>query len=236
MFEPTMRQQDDLVLWQEWKRSRNPATLDKLLTRLAPLINREVQKWGAAVPRIALESKARMLVVNALGTYDPSRGAAIGTHVASQLRKLSRSVYPYQNVARLPENKQLLYNTFQVAQNRLSEEHGREPTSEEMADELGWSPKKVSEFNRAFSRRELVESEGMHFDDDSAMSGMTAYYYHGLSPADKNFFDDVTGYNGKQALNNTMLMAKYRLTQGQLSYRKRKFVEQIQRFQRGQFS
>jgi RNA polymerase primary sigma factor len=236
MFEPNVRQDEDLALWKEWKKTRSTVTLDKLLTRLAPLINREVQKWGAAVPRIALESKARMLTVDALESYDPSRGAAVGTHVASRLRKLSRSVYPYQNVARLPENKQLLYNTFQVAQNRLMEEHGREPTSDEMADELGWSPKKVTEFNRAYSRRELVESEGMNFDDDdSGTSGMVAFFYHGLAPDEKNFFDDVTGYNGKRAMNNTQLMAKYHLTQGQLSYRKRKFVEQIEKIQRGQF-
>ncbi len=160
------RQEKDLELWQEWKKTRNPATLSKLLDRLHPLIVRETGKWQSSVPQVALEAKARILTVEALESYNPNMGAAIGTHITSRLRKLSRSVYPYQNVARLPENKQLLYNTFQVAQNRLLDAHGREPTTEEIADELRWTPKKVADFQRSFGRRELVESEGAFIEDD----------------------------------------------------------------------
>jgi DNA-directed RNA polymerase specialized sigma subunit len=229
----TTRQQEDLDLWREWKRTKSPLTLEHLLTRLAPLINREVGKWGATVPRVALESKARILTIEALENYDPNRGAAIGTHVTNRLRKLSRFVYPYQNVARLPENKQLLFNTFQVAQNKLYDEHGREPTVEEISDELGWTKRKVSDFQHSFGRRELVESEGAFIEDDPATSGLVDFYYHGLAPDDKRLFEDITGYGGKRPLPNSQLMSKYRLTQGQLSYRKRKFIDQIKKIQQG---
>jgi DNA-directed RNA polymerase specialized sigma subunit len=229
----TTRQQEDLELWGEWKKTKSPVTLELLLNHLAPLINREVGKWGATVPRVALESKARVLTIQALEEYNPHRGAAIGTHVTNRLRKLSRFVYPYQNVARLPENKQLLFNTFQVAQNKLYDEHGRDPTVEEISDELGWTKKKVTDFQGAFGRRELVESEGVFIEDDSTTTGMVDFYYHGLAPDDKSLFEDITGYGGKRALSNSQLMSKYRLTQGQLSYRKRKFIDQIQRIQQG---
>lgn len=229
----TTRQQDDLELWKEWKKTKSPLTLEHLLTKLAPLIHREVTKWGMAVPRVALESKARMLVIDALESYDPNRGAALGTHVTNRLRKLSRSVYPYQNVARLPENKQLLYNTFQVAQNHLYDQHGRDPTVEEMADELGWTKKRVASFQQAFDRRELVESEGAYIEDDPATSGVVDFYYFGLAPDDKRLFEDITGYAGKRVLSNQELMTKYKLTQGQLSYKKRRFVDQLQNIQKG---
>jgi RNA polymerase primary sigma factor len=227
------RQQQDLEIWRQWKKSNDPEHLKQLLDRMNPLIQREVQKWGAAVPREALESKGRLLAVQALRTYDPSRGAAVGTHVTSRLRKLSRDVYPYQNVARLPENKQLLYNTFQVANNNLVDQHGREPTVDELADELGWSQRKVADFQKSFSRRELVESAGAFMEEGAAGDGLIDFYHHGLAPSDKLMFEDLTGFKGKQALNNTQLMKKYSMTQGQLSYKKRKFINDLRDIQQG---
>lgn len=227
------RKEKDLELWKEWKRTRSPATLSKLLDRLQPLIVRETGKWQSTVPQVALEAKARLLTVEALENYNPNMGAAIGTHVTSRLRKLSRFVYPYQNVARLPENKQLLYNTFQIAQNRLLDAYGRDPTTEELADELEWTPKKVTDFQRSFGRRELVESEGAFIEDEPQESYLVDFYYHGLAPEDKLLFEHIVGYGGKRPLSNTELMRKFKLTQGQLSYKKRKFVDDIRKIQSG---
>ena len=227
------RQQQDLELWRQWKRSKRSDVLEKLLTRLQPLIYREVSKWQSTVPPAALESKGRMLTVQALDEYDPTRGAAIGTHVTSRLRKLSRHAYPYQNVARLPENKQLLFNTYTVAQNRLLDEHGREPTTDELADELKWSSKKVKDFRSSFGRRELVESEGAFLEGSESESLLVDFFYHGLAPKDKLLFEDITGYGGKPVKSNAQLRRKYDLTQGQLSYKKRKFTQKLREIQKG---
>lgn len=228
------RQQKDLELWRQWKTTGRADVLALLLTRLQPLVHREVGKWQSTVPPAALESKGRHLVVEALKTYDPNRGAAIGTHITSRLRKLSRHVYPYQNVARLPENKQLLYNTFTVAQSQLVDELGRDPTTSELADNLMWTQKKVTDFQRSFGRRELVESEGVTLEDGQERSMLTDFYYHGLPPDDKKLFEDITGYGGKPPQSNIQLRQKYKLSQGQLSYKKRKFIEQIKRIQQGE--
>jgi DNA-directed RNA polymerase specialized sigma subunit len=233
------RQQKDLEMYNEWTRAKGSQqkleTMNALVDRLNPLMQREVNKWGTTVPRPALESRARLLTVDALETYDSNRGAAVGTHVASRLRKLSRHVYPYQNVARLPENIQLKYNTFQVSQNKLMDNLGREPTIGELADDLSWSQKRVKGFQQSFGRREMVESEGAFIEKDEEDDGLVDFYYHGLSPNDQRMFEDITGYNGKKAMNNTTLMKKYKLTQGQLSYRKRKFVDKIRNIQQGRF-
>jgi DNA-directed RNA polymerase specialized sigma subunit len=227
------RQQQDLELWREWRKTGRSDVLKKLLDRLQPLIYREVVKWGSTVPSAALESKGRLLTVEALRSYNPNRGAAIGTHVTARLRKLSRHVYPHQNIARLPENKQLMFNTVTVASGNLLDRLGREPTVTELADELKWSPKKVKSFQRSFGRRELVESEGAFLDSDEADSGLTDFFYHGLPPSDQTLFEDITGYGGKNPKTNAQLRRKYRLTQGQLSYKKRKFTERLKDIQRG---
>lgn len=227
------RQQKDLELWEQWRKDKSSNTLNQLMTRLNPLIHREVNKWQYTVPPAALMSKGRLLTVKALDSYNPRKGAAIGTYVTSSLRKLSRFAYPMQNVARMPENKQLLFNTFEGAKGKLYDELGREPTIEELSDELAWTKKKVRDFQSAFGRRELVESEGAFQDDDGEDSPLVDFYYHGLSPDDKLLFEDITGYGGKKALDNTALRRKYRMTQGQLSYKKRKFTEQISQIQKG---
>jgi DNA-directed RNA polymerase specialized sigma subunit len=227
------RQQKDLELWEQWKRTKNTRTLGQLMTRLNPLIHREVNKWQYTVPPAALMSKGRLLTVDALKTYNPNKGAAIGTHVTSRLRKLSRFAYPMQNVARMPENKQLLFNTFEGAKGRLYDELGREPTVEEMSDELAWSRKKVQDFQRSFGRRELVESEGAFQDERAEEAPLVDFYYHGLPPDDKLLFEDITGYGGNAPMKNAALGRKYKLTQGQLSYKKRKFTEQIKSIQSG---
>lgn len=229
------RQQDDLELWRKWQSSNSPQDLEPLLNQLEPLIQREVQKWGSVVPPAALSARARLLTVDALKKYNPNKGAAVGTHVASQIRKLSRHVYPYQNVARLPENKQLNYNTFQVAQQRLVDNLGREPSSDELSDELGWNPRKVGEFQKAFGLQEYVESEGAYFDVDQSPDMMVDFYHHGLASKDKVLFEDITGYQGKPSMNNSGLMRKHKMTQGQLSYRKRKFVADINKIKQGGF-
>lgn len=232
MTDMLTRQQDDLALWNQWRSSNDTLARQKLMTRLEPLVQNEVNKWGQAVPRQALEVKAKLLTVEALETYDPKKGAAIGTHVASRLRKLSRSVYPYQNVARVPENQQLYFHTYNVASGKLQDDLGRDPSVDELADELGWSQKRVTHFQNAFSRRELVESEGAYWEGERD-EGLVDFYHHGLAPKDKQLFEDIIGYNGKTALKNPELMKKYSVTQAQLSYSKRKFMQDLQNIQNG---
>ncbi len=229
------RQQKDLAMWQDWKKTNNTQTLNGLVDRLNPLVQKEVNKWSATVPRVALEAKAKVLTVDAIKTYNPNKGAAVGTHVASRLRKLSRFVYPYQNVARLPENKQLKYNTFAVAKGKLYDNLGRDPTVPELSQELSWTQKTVRDFETAFDRKEYVESEGAFMDDDSDRDGLVDFYYHGLDPTNQRLFEDITGYAAKPVLPNSRLMGKHKLTQGQLSYRKRKFINDIKDIQSGKF-
>ena len=227
------RQQKDLELWEKWRKTNNPNDLKLLMDRLKPLIDRETSKWSSTVARPALEAEAKMIVLDALKTYNPNRGAAIGTHVTSRLRKLSRSVYPQQNVIRLPENKQLLFNTYTISYNNLSDDLGRAPTVSELADNLAWTPKKVQDMQQSYGRRELVESEGAFLDADGADNMLVHFFYNDLAPQDKLLFEDITGYGGKRVMNNAELMRKHRLTQGQLSHRKSKLTKKLQQIQAG---
>jgi len=222
----------DIELWRQWKKSKAPGDLQRLLTQMNPLLLREVNKWAPSMSRSYLESEAKRLAVDAFESYDPNQGTALSTYVASRLPKLSRAVYSTQNTARLSETKNLLFHTYHTASNDLRDRYGREPTNEELSDLLGWSPKKLEQFQRQSQRKEFVESEE-HPDSEDAEDTLVDYIYHDLPPLQKSVFEYSTGYQGKPKLSGSDIMKKLNITQGQLSYQKSLIVQAVQRAKAG---
>jgi DNA-directed RNA polymerase specialized sigma subunit len=222
--------QKDLELWRQWKKSQNPQDLQKLLDQMQPIISREVNKWAGAMSRSLLEAEAKRLAVEAFKSYDPNQGTALSTYVASRLPKLSRMVYATQNTARLSETKALLFHTYNTATNELRDKHGREPTNEELADHLGWSKKKLEQFQRQATRKEFIESEE-HPDHETAEDHLADFIYHDLTPLQKQIFEYTTGYGGKPKLSGKEIMSKLGVTQGQLSYQKSLIVKKVEEAQ-----
>ena len=207
----------DLALWREWKKTQSPVALQELLNQMQPILMREVNKWSASISRSLLEAEGKRLAVEAFKTYDPNQGAALSTYLASRLPKLSRLVYANQNVARLSETKSLLFHTYNTSLNELRDKHGREPTGDELSDHLGWSKRKLTQFQRQASRRELIESEE-HPDYEEKDDHLVDFIYHDLTPLQKSIFEYRTGYNGKSKLPGQDICKKLKITQGQLSY------------------
>jgi hypothetical protein len=205
------------------------------MKQLDPVIQVEVNKWSGAIARPVLEAKAKALALEAIKSYNPNAGAALGTHVTNRLKKLSRSVYTHQDAVRLPEYTKLKTQSLYRANEALTGVHGREATNQELADHLGWSPKMVSNVQQS-AHAELIQSEdsgaGM-FQTHSVWGsdtddGMVDMLYYDMAPTDKLIFEHSTGYSGKPILSNTDLRKKTGLTQGQLSYRKRQMVNMIE--------
>jgi len=222
----------DLELWKQWKKTKSPADLQRLLIQLNPILNREISKWAPSMSRSYLEGEAKRLAVEAFESYDPNQGTALSTYVASRLPKLSRIVYSSQNVARLSETRNLLFHTYYTATNDLRDRHGREATNEELADHLGWSPKKLEQFQRQSQRKEFIESED-HPDAEEAEDHLVDFIYHDLTPLQKSIFEYSTGYQGKPKLSGEEIMKKLGITQGQLSYQKTLLVTAVERAKAG---
>lgn len=233
------RADQDLALWKTWK--RNPtdgSAASALLAKVSPLIAREASKWDQTLARPLLETEGKRLAMLAFHSYDPSKGAALGTHVVNQLQRMSRLAYSNQNVARLPENKMLWFHAYHKASAQLADELGRHPTTDELADELGWSLPRVEEFRRSIGRRELLESggpdepaEGLH--DGERQDHTVDFVHHGLPPVQKAIFEHLTGYAGAEQLSNQRIQHKLGLTQGQYSYQKAKLIEHVATVQNG---
>ena len=101
-MKPNLKQ-TELALWQEYSNG-NRQVLPKLITSMDPVIQYNVNKFtGVPLPRVALESEARRLAINAFNTYNPNKGAGFNTHVTNHLKHLQRYVLQYQNVGKIPE-------------------------------------------------------------------------------------------------------------------------------------
>lgn len=225
----------DHLLWEAYKQSGNPEDRAKVMQALAPLLHSRVQKWKGPVPADILHAKAYQLAAKALDTFDPHKGAALGTHVVNSLGPLSRVVYTYQNTARLPENVTLRVHAYQTAKDSLSNELGREPTLAELHDSLGWPTSELSRMD-SYVRRDLTESVGavqgsFYSSAEDKEQDVLAAIYFDLLPDEKILFEALTGYGGKRKLTTNELLSKLGITQAQLSYKKTLLAKHIQRLQ-----
>lgn len=216
------RTSKDIELWRSWKRTKSSNDLMGLLKQFEPMIQAEVNKWAAMLARPVLETEARILAVDAFNTFSETGGAALATHVGNSLKKLSRLTYTHQSMARLPENKRLQYHTFDVANTTLEDRLGRSPTSDELADHLGWSTKAVINFKREAGHKEYMESgPDVHGFEAQEHDNMIDLVHYDLAPVQQQIMEHLTGYRGTPILDNQDIMKKLKLTQGQYSYQKR---------------
>lgn len=235
------RGEQDFALWQKWRKDPTGANLSTLLRQVNPLVQKEVGKWQGTLARPLLETEGKRLAVEAFRSYDPTKGAGIGTHVSNHLLKMSRLSYANQNVARLPENKMLMFHTYQLGHSELKDQFGREPTADELADHLGWSIPHLTDFRRQIGQRELLESGGTATGEGNAGSLFDAdesdytvdFIHHDLAPRQKLIFEHLTGYGGAPILSNTEIQKKLKMTQGVYSYEKKKLVDRIDKITSG---
>lgn len=229
MLRPASATDDEL--YAQWKRSGAPSDLEALVRALEPLIQAEVNRRAGTLARDLLVIQARKLAVDAIRSYNPNAGVKISTHVTNQLQKLSRVNYAHQNAARIPEHTMLQFHSVRIATEDFKADHGREPSVQELADTLKWSPKKVEQFHTQFGRSELLESIDTPGEMFVAASHdpRIDYVYTTLSPRQQLIFEYTTGYHGREKLSNPKIMAKLGITQGVLSYEKTKIKEAFQK-------
>ncbi len=225
----------DIALWNEYKSNPSSVNKEKLLKRFDGVINAQVNKWAGPVSRDVLLNEARILAGKAFDTFNPAAGASLATYLTNQLLPLSRIVYTYQNTVRMPENITQKVRTFNLANDTLKVSLGRDPTTDELHNELGWSASDITRI-RDYNKRDLIESgpavtgdfySADHNDEDDMILGGI---YFELSPEEKKLFEYTTGYNGAKVLSNPAIMKKMNVSQAQLSYKKvqlRKKIENL---------
>jgi DNA-directed RNA polymerase specialized sigma subunit len=136
---------------------------------------------------------------------------------------------------KIPESRNLKKAVFVTAKTNLTDRLGYEPSSLEVADELGWSIKEVGRMNNELSNEVTASNAPFDFYGNSVVrehkdKALVDYLYHELQGPEKTIFEHTFGYAGKQQLNNKEIAAKMGVNEMAIHRMKKKMSERIQSY------
>ena len=217
--------------YTQWQQNKTPDTNTALLKTLQPVIDTAVMSYAGNNANPTLRSKARLMALKALDTYDPARGN-VRTHLLSQMQSLRRASAQSQNIIAIPEQVGLDYSHLSDAEKELQDELSRDPTDEELAKKTGLSARRIQKI-RAFNQplaegltTAVTDEAGMNNDVASTIPGATRaedawfnFVYDDLTPTDKLVADLALGRHGRRRVSTQEIARRLNITPGAVSQR-----------------
>lgn len=215
--------------YDRWKATGSKEDLYAVTTGLKPTISSVLASMGAA-GNPQLEARARVLTAQAVQKYDPSYGASLPTWVSSQLRQMVRDVRKSNSPVSVPDGVKLDAYAIYRAETEFADEHGREPTMDELSDACKLSVKRIRDVRRKMrpvvsgvvedaSTGEVGEASVEKYEPDYSRDALD-YVYNDSDRIDKKILEYTTGYNGFDPVDNKFIMKELKLTPVQLTRRK----------------
>lgn len=223
MLEPEFR-----PTYDAWKSTPGPQTNSAFLKQLKPVMEGAI-RTHVGDPNPLLFSRARMMTLEGLQSYDPARGR-LKTHLYNHLQGLKRANRQQTQILKVPERIQLEHYQLGQIESELTNELGREPTDGEIADRTGFSPKRLATLRRyspAVAEGAMVDPEtGAEYSgethDPQGDENRTRLQlvYDDLDPYHQKIMELAMGLNGRRALPNDMIAAKMKRSPGAISQAK----------------
>jgi RNA polymerase primary sigma factor len=215
----------------QWLKNKTPETNTQLLQRVQPVIDTAVSSYGGAAVSPVLKSRARLMALKAMDTYDPKLGN-VRTHLLSQLQGIRRLSAQEQNIIAIPEQVGLDYQKLHAAENELRDSLSRDPSDDELADATGLSVRrvrKVRAFNQPVATGSTVtETADENYDGEIASTipnqnqsadAWLEFVYGDLTPTDKLIMDMTLGRNGRRPAATQDIARRLNITPGAVSQR-----------------
>jgi len=228
---------DDFQLWQQWRESdEDPDKLRPLMNQFRGMIRQSVNRWVSIdMPPAVIQAEHNKQFLRALRTYDPEKGK-LGTWVGSHLKKApQRFLTTYQNPARIVETRTgAKRGIFDNAVATLDDQYGREPTSQELSEHLGWS---LPEVERAQSEgRKALYASTMPFGLDpttnmpSRATEIARFIKPELSPEETLVWEHTTGESGKPQLKPGEIATRLNMSPSKVSRLRNSIAEKIKKY------
>lgn len=170
-----------------WKDKPGPATLTPLLSSVAPTIGKALKSYGYQDdPNV--RSSAQLHVIKVLPNYDASK-AKLETFLTNELKRVQRFAPRQQHAVAMPEGAALDLKQINSAELELTDDLGREPTVDELADYTRLSSRRIARIKQRYGLptvSEQVFSRGR-------MPGGEAPGAPTVNPNDELWLDAVYG-------------------------------------------
>jgi len=125
--------------------------------RLVVTIAQDYANLG--LPILDVDSEGNIGLMTAVDRFDPSKGAKLSTYAAWWIRQsIKRALSNQSKTIRLPVHLGDKISKMRRVALQMSEELGREPTDDELAEEVGIASAKVSQLKTASIRPASLEA------------------------------------------------------------------------------
>lgn len=228
---------EDFELWKQWRDSKeDPDKLRPLMNQFRGMIRQGVNRWSSIdMPPAVIQAEHNKQFLRALRTYDPNKGK-LGTWVGSHLKKApQRFLTTYQNPARIVETRTgAKRGLFDNARATLDDQLGREPTTQELSEHLGWSVPEV-ERAQAEGRAAWYSSSAPYGLDPatnmpSRATEIARFIKTELSPEESLVWEYTTGEGGRPQLKPGEIATRLGMSPSKVSRIRNSITEKIKKY------
>lgn len=211
--------------YNNYKQSGSVKDRARTVMALKPILIKKHKQLAGTLPDSALSAEITKHAINAIDSYDPTKGAKLSTHVFNHIAQASRLNYTYQNVVRMSEDKQQgKYKHYKKALDDLNSELNHEPTDSQLAERLGWTVKEVGDmksglFADIYESRQEVMPEVSKFSDEKTLMN---HIMTNLDAGEKKFFRDKTS-----GMSQTEMAQRHDMDINKLNYTNRKLSDKV---------
>src|SRR5690625_3715009 len=157
-------------LVDSWCRNPAPGLRNLIISKSIPLVRSILGKINRPnqplTQREDLESAGIDGLIQALNTYDCQKNIQFNTYAYYRIRG---SIIDYlRKIDDLPRNERKKYGQVQEAIERLSQQFGREPGDDEVAEDLDMSLESYRELLSGVQQRNALSLDSFHGDDSEA--------------------------------------------------------------------
>jgi RNA polymerase primary sigma factor len=168
---PLLTPEQEIQLARRIKRGDQKALTQMVSAnlRLVVKIARDYANFG--LPLLDLISEGNIGLMKAVERFDPKKGGKLSTYAAWWIKQsITRALANQTKTIRLPIHLVEKIGKMRRVSSQMMEELGREPSDDELAEEIGLSSSKVAELKRAALRpasldEPIQEGEFFQFRD-----------------------------------------------------------------------
>jgi RNA polymerase primary sigma factor len=171
---PLLTPQEEVKLAAQIKRGNKKAR-EKMITanlRLVVKIAHDFSNYG--LPLLDLVSEGNIGLMKAVERFDPMKGGKLSTYASWWIKQsIKRALANQSKTIRLPVHLVDKIGKIRRVAAQMTEELGREPSNDELAEELGLSEAKVAHLKNVAVRPASLDAK-ISTDDDTAFGDLVS--------------------------------------------------------------